>query len=464
MNERTRADHHGGLVVPAVAASPHQSADTRVPRRWLALVRAAWIGIVALTVVLFGLALSPRYEELQRLTLRAEEMLRPLIVIDERAMQALRWTLTYYPAAVLVLEIGLMAIFALTAAVIFWQRSDDWVALFISFGLVTYCAYVNPPLDVLTNAPTAWSGPAHVVQALGWFCAVVFFYIFPDGQFVPRWTRVVPVVMAAWVVGWLVAPGSLLNLSDPFALPFDMFVLQQAMWCTGVVIQIYRYRRVSDPVRRQQTKWVVCGVITATISYGAIVVSRLFLPALPQAELPYLLFTLTGIPVFLATLLVLPLSFSFSILRYRLWDIDVLINRALVYVALTVALALVYAGSVVLLQQFFRAVTGQRSDLALVASTLALAALFQPLRGWMQTAIDRRFYRRRYDAARTLDAFSATVRDEVDLATLTNDLVSVVQETMQPAHVSLWLRAPAPTDTPAAHEHRRQAGAPVMVD
>ena len=148
---------------------------------------------------------------------------------------------------------------------------------------------------------------------------------------------------------------------------------------------------------------------------------------------------LTFIPV-----LLVPLSVAVAILRYRLYDIDLLINRALVYGTLTGILALIYVGGVISLQSIFRTMTGQDSDMAIVASTLAIAGLFQPLRRRIQAVIDRRFYRRKYDTQRTLAAFAATLRDETDLERISADLLGVVEETMQPEHVSLWLRPPKP--------------------
>jgi hypothetical protein len=136
----------------------------------------------------------------------------------------------------------------------------------------------------------------------------------------------------------------------------------------------------------------------------------------------------------------LPVATGIAVLKYRLYNIDLLINRTLVYGSLTAVLALVYFGSVVLLQELFVTLTGQEFQLAVVASTLAIAALFNPLRRRIQGFIDRSFYRRKYDAAKTLAAFGTKLREETDLDTLSDDLVAVVEETMQPAHVSLWLR------------------------
>jgi hypothetical protein len=138
-----------------------------------------------------------------------------------------------------------------------------------------------------------------------------------------------------------------------------------------------------------------------------------------------------------------PIAVGVAVLRYRLYDIDLLINRTLVYGTLTATLVFLYVCLVISLQYVVRAFTGQESQLAIVASTLAVAALFMPLRWRIQAFIDRRFYRRKYDSRKILEAFSATLRDETDLEALNGELVGVVRETMQPAHVSLWVRPPA---------------------
>ncbi len=209
----------------------------------------------------------------------------------------------------------------------------------------------------------------------------------------------------------------------------------------AIILQIYRYRHVSTPLQRQQTKWVVFGI---TLAFGSFLFAFVLLDAVLPQFFPMgpLAYTLGQIP-FDFLLLAYPLSIWFAILHARLWEIDRLVNRTLVYGTLTISLALVYAGLIIGLQALFGTIFKQNNDVAIVVSTIAIYALFWPLRHRIQAVIDRRFYRRKYDAQKTLAAFSDTLRQEVDLATLSEHLVEVVQETMQPASVSLWLRPPA---------------------
>ncbi len=205
----------------------------------------------------------------------------------------------------------------------------------------------------------------------------------------------------------------------------------------AVASVVVRFRR-SHGAERQQMKWFVYA--SAPIVAFPVVD---FMPGI-----------VSGV-VFGLVLIGLPTAIGIAVLRHRLYDIDVIINRTLVYGTLTASLALVYLGGVVVLQAVFRTLTGQGSQFAIVVSTLAIAALFGPLRRRVQELIDRRFYRRKYDAAKTLGAFSDRLRDETDLDRLGDDLVGVVRETMQPAHVSLWLRPSVEPDRERAGEQRR---------
>jgi hypothetical protein len=224
-------------------------------------------------------------------------------------------------------------------------------------------------------------------------------------------------------------------------------------FCIAIGSQLYRYWRVSGPIQRHQTKWVVFGTVLAGLGTIGFALPLNSSPTLAQFGSPYTFAIQTGV---FASLLLIPLSIGVAILRHHLYDIDLLINRTLVYGSLTTVLALVYFGAVVLLQQLFVTLSGHRSTLAVVASTLAIAALFNPLRRRIQAFIDRRFYRRKYDAARTLEAFSAKLRDETDLDALSDDLIGVVQETMQPEHLSLWLR-PALGQSARSSQNRTRA-------
>jgi len=198
--------------------------------------------------------------------------------------------------------------------------------------------------------------------------------------------------------------------------------------CAASVISRFRH---ATGEQRQQLKWFVFASILGTIGIGAILVG-IFLQ-LNFGSVPFYL-VIAGFPI----------ATGIAILKYRLYDIDLIINRTLVYGTLTATLAAVYFGLVIGLQSLLHVITGQvsQSPLAIVVSTLAIYVLFQPLRHRIQRIIDRRFYRSKYDAARIIANFSATLRGEIDLNQLSEHLIAVVQETMQPAHVSLWLRAP----------------------
>jgi hypothetical protein len=319
------------------------------------------------------------------------------------------------------------------AGVLFWRKSDDWMVVFISSYLLVYGIVLAGPLERAEAFYPGWPTLAvDVLQPLFFTTpTIALFALFPDGRSVPRWIR------------WLIFFSIPLTVAIFYAPLFYWWVLVSVIVLGVFYAQIYRYRYVSTLPERQQTKWVLFGIIFAwalmallSVPYGL----ALTLP--PGSPLPW--WALVSSTGWWLTLTIVPLSLSIAVLRYRLYEIDLIINRTLVYGALTALLVAVYVGSVVLLQGALRALIGHESQLAVVASTLLIAAVFNPLRRHIQAFVDRRFYRRKYDAAKTLEVFSAKLRDETDLDALSNDLVRVVKETMQPAHVSLWLRPDTP--------------------
>ena len=282
------------------------------------------------------------------------------------------------------------------------------------------------------GGPALWLVNAWVVSVVALSTAVA---IFPSGRPLSRWW--LAQLGLLWVLGCLeyfkayeTSAGfiGLPEWLDPFATPVN-FAFQISL-AAGLVALLVRWRR-SRSVERQQLKWVVYSAALVAISAPVVEVGIVTL--IPAWYLP-------GTIVINIAILAVPVTIGVAMLRYRLYDIDAVINRTLVYGALTVTLVLVYFGSVVGLQYILRNVAGQESQLAVVASTLVIAALFNPLRRRIQGSIDRLFYRRKYDAAKTLEEFSAKLRNETDLHTLNTELVTVVRETMQPEHVTLWIR------------------------
>jgi hypothetical protein len=284
--------------------------------------------------------------------------------------------------------------------------------------------------------------------------------LFPDGKLPSRrwrplaWLSGLVMVLAS--LGITFAPGPLEGhpgVRNPFGLEgapwvatagiVILLMLPLCMLASALSLMM-RYRR-SGGEGREQIKWIAFAASVVGLLYLITMVSSLtFSGPWGVAGTPLWLGLLQQAA--LASFTAVPIAVGFAVLKYRLYDIDVVINRTLVYGSLTGVLALVYLGSVVMLQGLFRALTGQESTLALVASTLAIAALFSPLRRRVQGFVDRRFYRRKYDARKTLEAFNSRLREETDLDALGEDLVEVARETMQPAHASLWLR----TDREAA--------------
>ena len=339
----------------------------------------------------------------------------------------------------------------LLAFVLFWRKADDVMAFSLSFFLLAYSFAVAGPLEALLDV---YGLPYDIVNFAASFLLTVplmaFAFLFPNGRFVPGWTRWVLVVATITFLLQFTTPIDQWFTTSSF-VPIFVTVIFTIIQILGIYAQVYRYRNVSSYSEKQQTKWVLFGFLLFLSS----LILASSLSELIQSN------SLSGEPlewwepfsgvIWWFSMCIMPVTIFIAIQRHSLWDIDLIIRRTLVYGALTLLLVVVYFGSVVLLTQAFRALTGQDSPVAIVISTLIIAALFNPLRVRVQEAIDRRFYRHKYDAQQALAEFAATARDEVELDQLTEHLLSVVQETMQPEQVNLWLH---PVNNPSYVEKR----------
>jgi hypothetical protein len=352
--------------------------------------------------------------------------------------------------------------FPLVGALIASRRPENpigWICL--AAGLFWMSIVVE------ASIPGSASYPVIIDALLQWtwvppvgLLGIYMILLFPDGKLPSRrwhpFAWFAGAVMVLTSVAVTLSPGTLEDhpgVSNPLGLEGHSIVAQVLARApvllpicilASALSLVWRYRHSGGEVRLQ-IRWVAFAASLVSVAYAVTAVSGIFFApeASTNEQAPPLWLALLQDAV-LVSYAGVPIAVGFAVLRYRLYDIDLIINRTLVYGSLTVLLASAYVGGVVGLQAIFRGLTGQESTLAVVASTLAIAALFNPLRRRVQTFVDRRFYRKKYDARKTLETFSGRLRDETDLHTLSSDLVAVVRETMQPVHVSLWVR-PGPS-------------------
>ncbi len=350
--------------------------------------------------------------------------------------------------------------FSTVGALIASRRPENPVGwLLCLYGLVITISHfsVQYAIYALLAQPNSLPAGEALVWIVSWILPIIIglqvFYIllFPNGRLPSRRWRPLAWLTVAFilvgVISFAFSPGALMGVLGPIENPLGIEgfsnVYYKAILFTiaplltaAVALSVFMRLRRAVGVERQQIKWfayaAAANVSASTLAY-----------VIPGVIDTPLWFERVGFVLNIVFIPAIPIAIGIAILRYRLYDIDIIINRTLVYGSLTLMLALVYFGGVTATQALLGTLTGQEQlpQLVVVASTLLIAALFTPLRRRIQSFIDRRFYRRKYDARKTLEAFSAKLRNDTDLATLSDDLVGMVRETMQPAHVSLWLRS-----------------------
>jgi hypothetical protein len=402
---------------------------------WLAGARIVWVTVA---VSALGLAVAGFVVGFQRPELISPPSIRT--ALDQAGIP--------HEVAILIGLVLPWVAFTATGLFIFWRRSNDWAAMLFALLLVVWGGTTLRALEALERAhPSLWL-PVHLISLTAVFLLLVVLLVFPDGRFVPAWTRLLAGAAVPLLVLFTDFPRTMNALPDPpEEISLERFALQvlvaSVFLVAGLWAQVYRYRHVSGLAQRQQTRWVVfsLGLLFVVLFVGFIIPSLLA----DTANSWFAWTLLATAPLFIA----FPVSIATAILRYRLYDIDRIISRTLVYGALTALLAGVYAGAVLVLGQLFGGgIGGEPPSWAIAGVTLAVAALFQPARRRIQSTVDRRFNRRRYDAAKTIEGFSVRLRDQVDLDTLTAELLAVVDQTVEPTKATLWLRPGGSTATP----------------
>ena len=397
------------------------------------LLISGWIALALLCVGFCCASLVARYPLL----------LRPSA--DLRAgMASLNVSLAFHAVWNISLEALVAASYFGLAGLIAWRKPRDPAALTIALALVAFGAGLPGAIYSILSDEPIWTQPFGFLQAFGWLLLLVFAFVFPTGRFVPRWTLPLLLPYALWVVVFFRFAG---DIAQGRAWVIGATFLGWAfLFALGAGAQYYRYVRVSSWVERQQTKWVVFGFLGMLVGVFVAVFYHVasLLGLVSGADAVLLRFG--AVLLLSATALLVPVTVAIALLRHRLFDVDTLINRTLVYGSLTVLLAVIYFITVALLGVLFTSVSQestQGSGVAITMATLFIATLFQPLRGKLQRGINQRFYRSAYDATRMIETFAAKLPSLVDLEQLRENVLGAVEEAMRPAFASLWLLEPS---------------------
>lgn len=419
----------------------------RLSRRSLMVpVSAAWFAIAAVTIAYLVVGLPAR---LNQLSVPCPELNSPaattcahyqLSEVAEHVLLDWGLSLSTYAWFLTALIIVVAPFYLLIALVILLRSRGRLMMLCPAFGLLLFLPGYFPSItEAITHDHPGWLTLLGLLQVMAIWVGLLFGFTFPSGTFFPGWTR--PLMLVATVTVALLALHPTARLFSPTG-PREAYWLSfvtLALFATALWAQVSRYRHYSTVQERDQTKWVVFGfsiLVLEMLSFGLALV---IVPGFREPGQLEVFYTIANGIASAVAAVVLAVSFAVAILRYRLFNIDVIINRTIVYSTLSLSLAAVYATGVLLSEFLLRPVTPD-SNLAVAISTLAVAALFQPIRRRIQDNVDRRFFRRKYDAERTIAAFRTVARNEVDLDRLSTELMQVVHETLQPSQASLWLR------------------------
>ncbi len=407
---------------------------------WLPVARAGWVALILGMVGLMTIVspLEYRYITTPCLACDSPALTPPLLA----ELSQVGLSLQAYALIYILEEYLFTLVWWVPALLVFLHHPSGTMELLVAYMLALFGYAFVAPTDLLPHQGLLFILSADVLPSVALMLILLFFFVFPDGRFAPRWTWYAYLAFVVYLTIWM-----------PFRVWIQVeyqYIPQLVFLVLGVIAQIGRYRRNPDKLQRQQVKWVVYGI---SVSIFIFTLFGILNELLPADFYRHIVVQMIANPLVYLAMSLIPASIGIAILRHRLWDIDVVIRKTLVYTLLTTGLVLVFFGSVILLQSVFLALTGStRSDAGNAISTLVIASLFTPLRRRIQAAIDRRFYRQKLDAEQTLAGLQPVLQEEVGVEKLEEKVVGVVGRIFQPESVSIWLRAAQPG--PAARSER----------
>jgi hypothetical protein len=386
----------------------------------LTVARVAWAAIFILTWVCFihGLSLDHKI---------GPEM---VYVSQDRA-----------PTYTVALDLLVMFVSSWLAVMIAWRRSDDWLGLLTSATVVTFSAAQTGSISMFFPQPTAWLMLSNAIEALGDGLILVLLFIFPDGRFVPSWTRFLAVGWGAWVATWPFIPA--VSPMSGLIPTWIAFAVLTPLYAVGLLSQLYRRNHMVNPIKRLQAKWTLFGFGISLVGFFVTNLVIYGLPPMPDFGGDLVPLLHMALPLFKTlTILAIPCALGVSMMRFRLWEIDPLIHQTVIYGAVTTGLSIVFVVEILVFQTLFQAITGQQSQVAIVLSTLIIAALFQPARTRARNMIDRRFYREKIDFEKAFTDLSREIRTIIEMPELSDILLKQVTDLLHISYGAIFLRAP----------------------
>jgi signal transduction histidine kinase len=417
------------------------STSVSLSPRQVTWIRVGWLVVFTLTIGLFSASIPLQYDYLATFS---DPRLDPATV---RANLEANGISTYFYATYLLsLRLVFVTVWTAVGAIIFWRRSDDWFAVFTSLSLTTFATFTMDPDSTLSIEPySALWVPVRLLGYFGSVSLVLFFFLFPVRRFAPKWTLWIVIFWAAYMIPHYFFPGSLLDIYS--SLPLANFVTIATVACIIAASQLYRYRRVSGPVQRQQTKWVVFGTMAAMIGTVGFALPFYNSPTITQFGSPYAFAVAAGVN---GALLLVPLSIGVATLRYRLWDIDVVVNRTLVYLILSASVVVSY----VLIVTSLGTLLGGHARGNFLVSLLAVglvAVLFAPLRERLQRGVNRLMYGGRDEPYRVLSHLGQRLEATLEPKAVLPTIVDTVGGALKLPYAAIAMKRVDGFEVAAAH-------------